>query len=503
MAWFYKMTGDADLVEQQNPAFIEFLKSVKFSRQPAPAGAGNAATHAPATSGMGHAAAAAPGPISHEGQPTGRCRPAGRKFPADNFSSPNSTLPATTARQRRSTSASNGDGGGLSANVNRWRGQLGLQPEHGNVAAPLDVTGGKARLVDISGISPQTSQPAQLVAVIVSQAGQTWFYKLMGDAKVVAAQKDAFIQFVQSAKYPEMLIKKIVGFFSSLKLTVVLLAFAIVLVFVGTLAQVDEGLYAAQAHYFRQWLVIGAHLSAKIPLILPGGYLIGMVLLVNLVSAHIYRFQLTRKKIGIQLAHAGVILLLVGQLATDMLSREMQMHFAEGQTRSYSESATDSELVFRTGDEVTAIPAKLLKPGDELKIDKLPFAIRVKSFWQNSDLSFRAPMMQNAPPLTTNGLARSFDFQQSPDVKSMDERNVPTAIIELAGPNGSLGDWVVSDWAGDDALVEAIRNDYANQMGADMAQKIIAELVQPQSVEINGKQFTFVMRPARVPSRFR
>ena len=60
-----------------------------------------------------------------------------------------------------------------------------------------------------------------------------------------------------------MLIKKIVEFFSSLRLTVVLLAFAIVLVFVGTLAQVDEGLYAAQAHYFRQWLVIGAHLFGQ------------------------------------------------------------------------------------------------------------------------------------------------------------------------------------------------------------------------------------------------
>ena len=295
-----------------------------------------------------------------------------------------------------------------------------------------------------------------------------------------------------------MLIKKIVEIFSSLKLTAVLLAFAIVLVFVGTLAQVDEGLYAAQAHYFRQWLVIGAHLFGRhIPLILPGGYLIGMVLLVNLVSAHIYRFQLTRNKIGIQLAHAGVILLLIGQLATDMLAREMQMHFDEGQTLSYSENAADSELVFKNGDEVTAIPVKMLKPGDELKIGSLPFTIRVKAFWKNSNPAFRAPMMQNAPPLATNGLALSFSFQQLPDVKSMDERNIPTAIIELAGPNGSLGDWVVSDWAGDDALVEAVRNNYAGQMGAAMAQKIAAELAQPQSVVINGKQFTFVMRPMR------
>jgi len=139
-----------------------------------------------------------------------------------------------------------------------------------------------------------------------------------------------------------MLIKKIVGFFTSLKLTCVLLAFAIVLVFIGTLAQVDDGLYAAQAHYFRQWFIVGAHLFGRhIPLILPGGYLIGTLLLVNLVASHIYRFKLSTNKIGIQLAHAGVILLLVGQLATDLLAREMQMHLNAGETKAYSESAVD------------------------------------------------------------------------------------------------------------------------------------------------------------------
>ena len=132
------------------------------------------------------------------------------------------------------------------------------------------------------------------------------------------------------------LIKNIVRFFTSLKLTVTLLAFAIVLVFIGTLAQADEGLYGAQAHYFKQWIVIGANVFGhKIPLLLPGGYLIGVMLLVNLVCAHIHRFRFTTQKIGIQLAHAGVIVLLVGQLSTDLLSREMQIHFAEGDSRNY------------------------------------------------------------------------------------------------------------------------------------------------------------------------
>jgi hypothetical protein len=300
-----------------------------------------------------------------------------------------------------------------------------------------------------------------------------------------------------------MQIKTLVGFFTSLKLTCVLLAFAIILVFVGTLGQVDDGLYAAQAHYFRQWVIIGAHLMGReIPLILPGGYLIGTLLVVNLVAAHIYRFQLTTKKIGIQLAHVGVILLLVGQLATDMLAREMQMRFSEGETKHYSESATDYELIFVNGDQVTAIPERLLRQGDELKIQGLPFTVRVKSFWKNSDTSFRAPMMKNTPPVASNGIALNFDFRQLPDVKTMDERNIPTAIIELKGPNVPPGDWAVSDWSGDVALVEAMQNSYAQQLGADMARTIARQLTAPQSIEINNQKFMFVMRPARVYQPF-
>jgi hypothetical protein len=294
--------------------------------------------------------------------------------------------------------------------------------------------------------------------------------------------------------------RKIVAFFTSLKLTVVLLAFAIVLVFVGTLAQADEGLYGAQAHYFKQWIVVGANLFGhKVPLLLPGGYLIGTLLLVNLIASHIYRFELKWKKAGIQIAHAGVIVLLVGQLSTDLLSRELQMHFVEGQSRDYSDSATDYELVFLNGDEVTAIPEKMLKPGAVLTSAKtgLPFAILVKDHWHNSDINFRAPMVQNGPPLANNGIAREFDFFKKDVVKTVDERNIPTAILEFQAPAGSLGAWVASDWAGDQALVAAVQASYA-QMGTNLAQQIAGMLVAPQSIEAGGKKFVFTMRPARV-----
>jgi len=292
--------------------------------------------------------------------------------------------------------------------------------------------------------------------------------------------------------------KKIVGFFTSLKLTVTLLAFAIVLVFVGILAQADEGLYGAQAHYFKQWIVIGANMFGhKVPLLLPGGYLIGILLLVNLVASHIYRFEFSFKKTGIQIAHAGVIVLLVGQLSTDLLSRELQMHFVEGETRNYSDSATEYELIFQCGDTVTAIPERLLRPNTGLEVTNLPFNIIVRASWHNSEINFRPPMTQNAPPLAPNGIALNFDFTRAENVKTMDERNVPTALLEFRTPAGSLGAWVVSDWAGDPTLVAAVRNSF-EQMGPAMAQRIAGELVAPQTITVDGKNYTFTMRPARV-----
>jgi len=309
------------------------------------------------------------------------------------------------------------------------------------------------------------------------------------------------------------LLKRLVKIFTSLRLTVILLAFAILLVFIGTLAQVDEGLYNAQARYFRQWLIFGLDLFGhKIPLILPGGYLIGTMLLLNLFAAHIYRFQLSTKKIGIQLTHLGVILLLVGQLVTDMRAKETQMRFVEGETKSYSESPRNYELVFVNGDEVTAIPDRLLAHGGEMKIDNLPFTIRVKSYWKNSEASFRAPMMQNSPPLTMNGVAANFDFHQAAETKTMDDKNVPTALIEIlgrdalprvqadqqVGATNSFGDWIVSDWTSDGAMIDELQQSYAQQLGADMTRKIIGALTQPQSVFAGGKQFTFALRPERV-----
>ena len=108
-----------------------------------------------------------------------------------------------------------------------------------------------------------------------------------------------------------------VKFFVSLRLTVVLMVLSIILVFAATLDQVNLGIWAVQEKYFRTFIVLWEIGHIPVP-VFPGGYFIGGLLLINLVSSHVYRFKLGWKKSGIFLTHFGLIFLLVGELLTGL-----------------------------------------------------------------------------------------------------------------------------------------------------------------------------------------
>ena len=187
-----------------------------------------------------------------------------------------------------------------------------------------------------------------------------------------------------------MLLERLIKFFTSLRLTVVLLVLSLVLVFIGTLGEVHLGLYKAQTEFFRSFFIYWHPPNAawKIP-VFPGGYLLGAALLLNLVSAHVSRFKFSRDKIGLWIIHAGLILLILGQLATDMLAVESQMHLRQGQMKNYSESDRLDELAItditdKKLETVVAIPQRLLAGKGDLHNDQLPFVVRVKEFYANS-----------------------------------------------------------------------------------------------------------------------
>ncbi len=246
------------------------------------------------------------------------------------------------------------------------------------------------------------------------------------------------------------MITRIFDFFSSLKLTVVCLSAALVLVFVGTIAQKDLGLYEAQHRFFHSFFIHATvpGLSLRVP-IFPGGYLVGWVLIVNLVAAHIRRFQFNVKHLGTFMTHFGVILLLGGQFITDTFQVESHMRLSEGEPLNYSVSDREVELVVidtsNPGyDDVTSIPVAKLATGKEIRNAKLPFSILVKKFLPNSRLANRAPMVDKEPPAATQGFGTSLILTEAPMAIKMDDRNLPSAVLELNSPQGPLGTWLVS-----------------------------------------------------------
>ena len=144
-------------------------------------------------------------PSSGQAKPNWEVPPGWKEVPGGAFLVAKFALTgADNAQANVNVSMSPGEGGGLLANLNRWRQQLGLgtvaESDLAKEVQPLDLPGGKASVADIAGKDPKSGKDARLLAVVIPRSGETWFYKLMGDAQVVQQQKDAFMKFVQSTK---------------------------------------------------------------------------------------------------------------------------------------------------------------------------------------------------------------------------------------------------------------------------------------------------------------
>ncbi len=193
--------------------------------------------------------------------------------------------------------------------------------------------------------------------------------------------------------------------FTSLRLTVICLGCGVVLVFLGTLAQVNEGLYDAQSRWFKAFFIWVSAGGIRVPVFF-GGYTIGLVLLANLLASHAKRFVWGWRKLGIHLTHFGVVLLLVGQLATDWFSKESFMSFREGQTLNYSEDHRDSELVFLSEagngeDRAVSFAEPILAKRKEILHESLPFVVRVKEYHTNADVLTHKEVLEAGGRLTT------------------------------------------------------------------------------------------------------
>jgi hypothetical protein len=254
-------------------------------------------------------------------------------------------------------------------------------------------------------------------------------------------------------------IKHIGQVLGSLKLTVWLLVFAMLLVFFGTLDQVRIGIRGAQQIYFESIIAFWRYpetwpmgsLLKYFVLPLPGGYVVGPLLAANLVFSHIRHFRPRWGIAGISLIHAGVLLLLIGQLVTNIFQREHYMWLDEGASANFVRSFRNDELYVlhykengRTG--LHSFSFESLREGSELSLTGSPLRLRVREVFENAEIR-SGNGMPLAESAATRGLAQQFNLQvrEIPSFRSDDQRDVRTAVVEVAAGDEVLGTWLVSN----------------------------------------------------------
>ncbi len=261
--------------------------------------------------------------------------------------------------------------------------------------------------------------------------------------------------------------KKILAPFASLRLTVVLFAVAMVLILVGTVAQKYEGNWEVVNRYFHSlWLMMPIGIAGiKIPFV--GGYTLCILMLVNLIAAHAVRFKLNWKRAGILLTHAGLILLLAGELVTGLFAVEWQMTIMEGESADYAVDIRQVELAVvdpspQKHDNVVIVPQSVLASHEEqaegtggksggragpIQSELLPFDIRVVNWMSNAEIfgPMGAPpqLWQNNP--ATRGMGKSAVAREVSRVTGVEGGRVdaPAVYLNLTHEGQDMGTWLV------------------------------------------------------------
>jgi ABC-type transport system involved in cytochrome c biogenesis permease subunit len=293
---------------------------------------------------------------------------------------------------------------------------------------------------------------------------------------------------------------------ASLQLTVALFVLSLGLVFFGTLAQKSAGIWTVVDQYFWSWIVWvdGQHLiefgkvffgldpKLKVPSWLafpyPAGKLLGGLLFVNLLAAHVLRFRWSWKRSGILILHFGLLLLFVGEAITREFQIEQQMVLAQpGETVDYAFDSRHYELAFTrwvadNTDQVTVVPARLLRQaarrGERISHPDLPVDIQVVRYMPNSDLLPWQPD-SGVTNLATAGFGKDHVVVSRAEVAGVDNSqsmDMPAVYLQLfkKGSEEPLGIWLATLWQR-----------------------------QPQTLQIEGVDYGLILRHVRYYKPFR
>ena len=94
-----------------------------------------------------------------------------------------------------------GEAGGELANVNRWRGQIGLPPvDEAALGAARKAVKSRAGTVSVYDFTSDGTAKTRMIAGLLLVNGNSWFLKMVGDADAVASARGGFLKLLETLR---------------------------------------------------------------------------------------------------------------------------------------------------------------------------------------------------------------------------------------------------------------------------------------------------------------
>ncbi|MDF1825511.1 MAG: cytochrome c biogenesis protein ResB [Verrucomicrobiales bacterium] len=246
--------------------------------------------------------------------------------------------------------------------------------------------------------------------------------------------------------------KLLYQFFTSFKVATAVFVLMTLVTLLGTLAQVDQGLYAAKVKYFHSFFFTDKIFG--IPVLLPGGLLLMIILTINMILGALVKVRKRWRGAGLLVSHFGMIMLLAGGFVTWAFATDGYMALYPGMSSNRVESYRDWQLEVFPLDENGRAKQSWILPSDELQsirvdeqrsydADGLPFHVIINGFTKN------ATPIPTASIKSSSGKGKEIDgFKLVPqDASKEAEQNLPGAYVAF-DPDGEGEGIEAILWAG-------------------------------------------------------
>lgn len=241
---------------------------------------------------------------------------------------------------------------------------------------------------------------------------------------------------------------------SSLGVAVVLLLFLLLLTLLGTIEQIEHGLFATQNKYFTSAYLVLRFFDV-IPVPLPGVMLLSILLFFNILLGGITTFVKDWSRLGLLAAHLGIVFLLLGGFVTHQFSDYGNMALQEGESSNTFQSYNEWEVTVTpvtASDETDAVvipETAFIDLGPEntrtVTSPALPFTVTFSDFVLNG----RPMPADGTNPGSSENRVVDGAFLASLPPEKEHERNLSGVYVTLTSSTGETRESIL--WGGQNA----------------------------------------------------